>query len=564
MKTILCVIRTSTEEQETASQKKDMLEFCISRGFKEEDIEWIEVAGASARKQNEKYVQMIALIKSTILNNPDIKNCALWHLNRLGRVDSILVEMKNWFIENHIQVYVKNPSLTLLNSDGSVNSGTEIAWGLFATMVKQDTEEIFAKMRRGKKRNSEQMKFNGGCETRFGYRVDNSGYIVPDVKESKLVKLIYDEYVTGKWSAIKLAKELKSRGIKQRNDKDITWIFVSKVLSDTAYIGYTDNDNAKSHRKFTPIIDQDIWEKVKMIRENHIFKRTSKESKRTSFGVGVLKCSCCGSHYIANDKYYVCYKKKNTSKFNGACTDAARIRTDVFDELIWDIASTIHIGYLQNLDEKSITQYESGKAVLLQKMNESNNLLMKLTERKKRVVNLYADGELTEAEFKGKKGKLIADHIHHQNKMLEYGYEINRIDRTIADIRKPSKERIMETFLDVMNEGNRLKCKEIILKHIKVAYLGNVVENGKKSVRIEIEANNGTKYTFLQHKTRNDAKQNNLYVWSEQDGKFIPHINGSYRKNILSDLKSAGIERIELPNADEDTISHKDDLDYRL
>ena len=132
MKTILCVIRTSTEEQETASQKKDMLEFCISRGFKEEDIEWIEVAGASARKQNEKYVQMIALIKSTILNNPDIKNCALWHLNRLGRVDSILVEMKNWFIENHIQVYVKNPSLTLLNSDGSVNSGTEIAWGLFA------------------------------------------------------------------------------------------------------------------------------------------------------------------------------------------------------------------------------------------------------------------------------------------------------------------------------------------------------------------------------------------------------------------------------------------------
>lgn len=564
MKTILCVIRTSTEEQETASQKKDMLEFCISRGFKEEDIEWIEVAGASARKQNEKYVQMIALIKSTILNNPDIKNCALWHLNRLGRVDSILVEMKNWFIENHIQVYVKNPSLTLLNSDGSVNSGTEIAWGLFATMVKQDTEEIFAKMRRGKKRNSEQMKFNGGCETRFGYRVDNSGYIVPDVKESKLVKLIYDEYVTGKWSAIKLAKELKSRGIKQRNDKDITWIFVSKVLSDTTYIGYTDNDNAKSHRKFTPIIDQDIWEKVKMIRENHIFKRTSKESKRTSFGVGVLKCSCCGSHYIANDKYYVCYKKKNTSKFNGACTDAARIRTDVFDELIWDIASTIHIGYLQNLDEKSITQYESEKAVLLQKMNESNNLLMKLTERKKRVVNLYADGELTEAEFKGKKGKLIADHIHHQNKMLEYGYEINRIDRTIADIRKPSKERIMETFLDVMNEGNRLKCKEIILKHIKVAYLGNVVENGKKSVRIEIEANNGTKYTFLQHKTRNDAKQNNLYVWSEQDGKFIPHINGSYRKNILSDLKSAGIERIELPNADEDTISHKDDLDYRL
>lgn len=50
-KKILAVIRVSTESQETESQKKELVDFILSLGkFQEEEIEFIEVCGASAVK----------------------------------------------------------------------------------------------------------------------------------------------------------------------------------------------------------------------------------------------------------------------------------------------------------------------------------------------------------------------------------------------------------------------------------------------------------------------------------------------------------------------------------
>ena len=54
---ILAVIRESTDHQDTESQKREMGDFCIFKGFQEEDIVYIESAGASDRKANKKYLQ---------------------------------------------------------------------------------------------------------------------------------------------------------------------------------------------------------------------------------------------------------------------------------------------------------------------------------------------------------------------------------------------------------------------------------------------------------------------------------------------------------------------------
>ena len=51
-KTILCIIRASTEKQETESQKKELVDYCKAKGFVEDEMAFIEVAGASARKLN--------------------------------------------------------------------------------------------------------------------------------------------------------------------------------------------------------------------------------------------------------------------------------------------------------------------------------------------------------------------------------------------------------------------------------------------------------------------------------------------------------------------------------
>ena len=55
-KKILCIIRASTEKQETESQKKELVAYCITKGYAVEEMAFIEVAGASAVKLNKKYI----------------------------------------------------------------------------------------------------------------------------------------------------------------------------------------------------------------------------------------------------------------------------------------------------------------------------------------------------------------------------------------------------------------------------------------------------------------------------------------------------------------------------
>ena len=41
-KRILCIIRASTEQQETESQKKELVAYCITKGFAVDEMEFIE------------------------------------------------------------------------------------------------------------------------------------------------------------------------------------------------------------------------------------------------------------------------------------------------------------------------------------------------------------------------------------------------------------------------------------------------------------------------------------------------------------------------------------------
>ena len=128
MKRILGILRVSTEEQEIESQKLELGTFIKSKGFRDDEIEWLEAKGASARSLDDKYLVFLEDIKRIIKSTPSIKTVAMWSLNRLGRVESKLMEMKEFFVENKIQVYSMNRSLTLFDESGEVSIGMCIAF----------------------------------------------------------------------------------------------------------------------------------------------------------------------------------------------------------------------------------------------------------------------------------------------------------------------------------------------------------------------------------------------------------------------------------------------------
>lgn len=474
MKKILGVIRTSTERQETLSQKQEMEQFIVSLGYKVEEIEWIEVAGASARKLNKKYMEMIEGIKTTITNSK-INSCALWHLNRLGRVDTVLVEMKNWFISNHIQLYVKNPYIKLLNDDGTVNGGAEIAFGVFATMVKQDTEELFEKFHRGKRRNSEQGRFNGGRECLFGYEVNEGGYVVPNPQEAEVVRRLFQMYGSGDYSIVKLLRECEQLGITIRGRK-ITHTLIQKMLRNTAYIGYTDSDRLQSHRTYIPIIDDELWNKVKDMRERNTQPRTTKESKHKYLAIKILKCQCCGRNYIADDKTYICYTRKTTRITHEHCNGVC-VNTTIMDKSIVWLTKVIYLAQVVSNTKGLIKSSQEQIKALTVKIKATQKGISDLDIKYERLNELYLDMSITKEQYTKRKEKIDSEGDVLRSQMKGYENTISKLRTDISLLSdKEGMLRSVNNRIDVVDNLTKDEIYKIAHDVVKcaIAYKGEV------------------------------------------------------------------------------------------
>lgn len=507
----ICWLRGSVDRQEIESQRVELTQLATTKyGFKQEDIIYIGKAGASAIKQNELYQQEVDELITTLDNDKSIKFCFVWEISRLARVELAFYKMKNYFVENHIQLVCCVPSFKLFDDDGNINPTTEITLSVLITLASQEMKIKKERFRRGRDRNRKDMKWNGGgFGALFGYEVNSDGYVVPFKEESDIVNLIYRLYSTGNYSARKLAKELGDRGITNRGGVKFTTRKVQKILSNAAYKG----DNGV--RKFIPIVDTPLWNKCKEIRERNDLTdvKATKETKHIHFGIKHLKCMECGGNYYALNTQYKCLKHHNKE-----CDCADRVDIKTFDNLIWDVAQLEHINFLEDEGEKNIDRYEEQKKVLNEKILEANSKLATLDERKFRIQDLYMAGDIDKTRYTAQKGKIKADAIFYQAELERYHEEIERIDNIIYQIQNPSYDTYIELVANVQDEVDKRKIKAIIDQHIGNCYIRKCEFEGHKGTEIVINTIKGDEHKFVflygAHK---------VYKYIEFDKKWVDY-----------------------------------------
>ena len=146
MKRAIAIIRTSTVQQEIESQKKEVLGWCIRDGLTLDEVEVVGKQGASAIKLDEEYTRNLNKVYELIESTPTIKTVYAFAIDRIGRNEEVLMHFKNRLIKYGVQLKIMNPTLVLLNPDGSVNNGVELAFTLHATMAKQEMENKKARL----------------------------------------------------------------------------------------------------------------------------------------------------------------------------------------------------------------------------------------------------------------------------------------------------------------------------------------------------------------------------------------------------------------------------------
>lgn len=474
MKKVIVIIRESTIRQEIESQKDEIVNYVLSEGYRRSEIEVIGEAGSSALKLDESYLRALNKVYKTIEKNPSIKCVYAWAIDRIGRNEEVLMNFKNFLVSKKVNLKIKNPNLSLLNEDGTINYGMELAFSLYATMSKQEMEQKKQRFKRAKARNTKEGKFNGGT-ARFGYGVEN-GYYIVNKEEADIVRTIFEEYSTGNYSMQKLADELNSRGIRNRGNL-INVPFIHKILTTTDYI----EGNKPS------IINKDLFNMAEKIRENQTSTLLTKESKTVHLATKLLKCKECGSNYIANFDRYVCYKHRFNKRFTDECGNNLTIRIDILDELLWDISYKMHKEYLSIIDEDKVSEVLKDIDILELKINECNNKLEKMKVRKQRIVTLYTDGITDTATYKQAMSKYNADVLINKAELDRLKDKLASNKDILKYLENPNSEIVINSDADK---------KQIVNKHIKSL----TIERGHKGTIITI--NDRIKYKYNPYKNK--------------------------------------------------------------
>ena len=405
MKKCLLYARTSTAKQELDSQLKDVKEFAVSLGF--DEFVTISKRGASAFKVADEYKELINDMQQTVQRDPDIEAVVVWSLNRLFRSERMGIEIKDWFVEHHIQLYVKEPYIKLLDDNGNITSASEIVFSLFNVFNKQQIDELKAKSKRGKAKNKALHKYLGGAVVAYGYRVGDGNLIEPDPETSKIVNAIFDLYGTGEWSYTTLSRE-----INERYNTKFYWQRMAQILKNRNYY------NNEIH---PPIITVEQFNKAKEQRDKCTTRPA--QSKHHHFANRLIKCPVCGRGYTGNIRDYRC-----TLSGMGH-TRTQTISIPLLDGLLWLIASHLEGEWLLNASTKE--DYVKKQAVLAAKIKSAEQSLTKGEKRAERGKRLTLEGLIEVEEYKDILKEVELEQKETRQKIEHWQMEISEIDSLI-------------------------------------------------------------------------------------------------------------------------------------
>lgn len=460
-KRIIGLVRVSTDRQETESQKNELKYLLSKKGFSKEDIVWIEEK-ASATKSNEKYDNFIAEVKEKCLSD-NIRNIGCWSLNRIGRRETALIDFKQFCIENKIQLYCFEPELTLLNDDGSVNTTASTIYNIWIEFIRSETAEREKKLKRGKARNTEIGRYNGG-KIQFGYKTNSENFFVIDPEEAEIVHKIFDLYNTGEQSVYSVSQELTLLGMKKRGRK-INGPMVHKILTCKTYLG---------NESYPQIIDNDKFEKAGEILSDNRNKKKTKETVNVHLGAGLIRCQCCGRKYFREHKVYVCISKRKSGPYNGECSSKS-VNGELLDMIIASIIVPLHIGYLSAGLEKSEAEIRKEIEDVKVKIGNLRVNLEKIRKRREKLQTEFYSGrsDMSDQTF----DTLISSNDNEREKAeSEIKLLTGRIGMLEARISAGRSDGDMQKFAKIyqslhrtarMQQADRAHLKELVRMHIR-------------------------------------------------------------------------------------------------
>lgn len=409
-------------------------------------------------------------------------------ISRFARdtVDSITKTRE--LLNNGVGVYFINDNLNTLSAD------SELHLTIMASLATEEVRKLSERVKFGHK----QAIKNGnvlGNNRIFGYDKQDCKLTINE-KEAEMVRLIFELYGTGDYSARAIEKELKNRGYLGRNGTPIAHNTITGIIQNPKYKGYYCGNKVRitdyrtKKQRFLPeeewvmykdetgktvpaIVSEDLWNRCNSIfnKRSSIVKSHRTSIKNSSVFTGKIWCGAHDKPFwrtnYSNSKtkgrtihQWICSEKRK----NGARACAT---VSIMENELYSVLSDYFIDIAENIDEY-VTDFlrlydETERAddqakqidMLKAKLSKENTKRDKLLE-------LYVDGTITKSEFSERNAKigieisnLEEDIIELQKRNIsekEYRRELKEIENYFRTMYDPATQMTKEQ-VDAMTEA---------------------------------------------------------------------------------------------------------------
>nr|BAN28940.1 cassette chromosome recombinase B1 [Staphylococcus aureus] len=345
-------IRVSTEKQvmgySIEGQITQIEQYCQFNGYELVDI--YADRGISGKSMNRPELQRML----NDAKNGKLDCVMVYKTNRLARNTSDLLTIVEELHRQNVEFFSLSERMEVKNSTG------KLMLQILASFSEFERNTILENIYNGQHQRALEGYYQGNLPLGYNNIPDNKKELMINQHEANIVKYIFESYAKGHGYR-KIANALNHKGYVTKKGNPFSISAVTYILSNPFYIGkiqfakYKDwNDKRRkglndkpviAEGKHTPIISQDLWNKVQA-RKKQVSKKPQVHGKGTNLLTGIIFCEKCGAAYAASNttntlkdgtkkriRYYSCSNFRN--KGSKVCS-ANSVRADVIEKYVMD------------------------------------------------------------------------------------------------------------------------------------------------------------------------------------------------------------------------------------
>ena len=385
--------RVSTKEQEEghslSAQLNRLHDYCNRRGL--DIIQEFTIVESSTRGERPEFQKLIAFIKK----QPHKVALVCDKVDRLQRSFREVPTLENLRKSDKLVLHFISENQIL---DSNANNSQIMAYQIFVMMAENYTNCISDNVKR-----SFEKKLKDGtilAAAPVGYlntTISGVKTVIIDPERGYKVRQLFQQYASDVISIRDMVEYAKSIGLKYKNGNYLSRSQIHNILHNPFYYGYMRVKGKLYPHIYEPLITKDLFNRCNKISiKRH--GQTQAKAKKKFLLSGIVRCAHCGnlfSPYLSKGKYPFLQPPTNKS-----CVHH-NISVRLVMDVLYNIFKSLHLGdelpdVIRLINDKKQMELSNRDKILL----ELNEMELKITDKKNRLLDLYLSRGIEEGEYK--------------------------------------------------------------------------------------------------------------------------------------------------------------------